>query len=140
MAGEHVLYHFVSGLVPGFDPVGSLLKSLWLKEPRPQQKQGTRPGSGFAQSPDRSLREPAGQYQARQRAIAAPKVGAHLLSKHQSKQAETSSKCVYDCVFLLLARELSCFGGDLHGAESDVQVQTHHLQAAINSICNGFYS
>jgi len=36
--------------VPGFDPVGSLLKSSWLKEPSSQQKQLAmdRSDAGFA--------------------------------------------------------------------------------------------
>ena len=44
-----------TGAVPGFDPVGSLLKSSWLKEPSTQQNQPAtgRPNSGFAQTRDR---------------------------------------------------------------------------------------
>ncbi len=41
---------FFAGTVPGFDPVGSLLKSSWLKEPSTQLKQlaTDRSDAGFA--------------------------------------------------------------------------------------------
>ena len=96
-----------TGAVPGFDPVGNLLKSSWLSERRSQQKQGpeqkqgsmARPDSGFSQSTDRSLRgsgrAPAGQHQARQRAMAALQNKVKQPS-NLSQQTSTASQ-VTDC-------------------------------------------
>ena len=69
-----------TGPTPGFDPVGSLLKSSWVKERqakrqqarwRPaalQTPQGQAPRSSAKAGPGRA---PAGQHQARERAMAA---------------------------------------------------------------------
>ncbi|KAA6419459.1 MAG: hypothetical protein FRX49_10557 [Trebouxia sp. A1-2] len=60
-----------SGAVPGFDPVGSLLKSSWLKEPSTQQKQlarDRRSVSKQAAAPSQAGRALGSEHEARQQA------------------------------------------------------------------------
>ncbi|KAL0034046.1 hypothetical protein WJX79_005054 [Trebouxia sp. C0005] len=62
-----------SGAVPGFDPVGSLLKSSWLKEPSTQQKQlarDRRSVSKQAAAPSQAGRALGSEQEARQQAQA----------------------------------------------------------------------
>ncbi|KAL0039623.1 hypothetical protein WJX77_003638 [Trebouxia sp. C0004] len=69
-----------SGAVPGFDPVGSLLKSSWLKEPSTRQKQlaTDRSAAGFAQTRDRGS--------VSQQAARPSQAGRALGNEHQARQ------------------------------------------------------
>ncbi|KAL0045480.1 hypothetical protein WJX82_007894 [Trebouxia sp. C0006] len=69
-----------SGAVPGFDPVGSLLKSSWLKEPSTQQKQlaTDMSNAGFAQTRDRGF--------VSQQAAAPSQAGRALGNEHEARQ------------------------------------------------------
>ena len=61
-----------TGPVPGFDPVGTLLKSDWVKERRAKRQQARwRPAALEAEEEAGPGRAPPGQHQARQRAMAA---------------------------------------------------------------------
>ncbi|KAL3133658.1 hypothetical protein ABBQ32_008169 [Trebouxia sp. C0010 RCD-2024] len=61
-----------AGPVPGFDPVGSLLKSDWVRERRAKRQQARwRPAALEADEETGPGRAPVGQHQARQRAMAA---------------------------------------------------------------------
>lgn len=74
-----------TGPTPGFDPVGSLLKSSWVKERQAKRQQarwqpaalvtakGQAPRSSRAAGPGRA---PAGQHEARERAMAAQQARA----------------------------------------------------------------
>lgn len=88
-----------TGPIPGFDPVGSLLKSSWVKERRAKRQQARwRPAAlktAQGQAPRGSTRErsgkaPAGQHQAREQARAKQPSAA-------GQQPQVGRRCVLRC-------------------------------------------
>lgn len=94
-----------TGPIPGFDPVGSLLKSSWVKERRAKRQQARwRPAAleiAQGQAPRGSTRErsgkaPAGQHQAREQAMAAQQARAKQPSA-AGQQPQVGRHCVLRC-------------------------------------------
>ena len=94
-----------TGPTPGFDPVGSLLKSSWVKERRVKRQQarwrpaaletaqGQAPRSSTKAGPGRA---PAGQHQARERAMAAQQARAKQPSS-AGQQPQVGRRCALQC-------------------------------------------